>query len=385
MVSQLKALYQNFRFAFFEIRLNPGHEDLIEIIKMKNLQIGINWLFFSTFVIQGIYTYHVVNDATNFTSDIETLQFFHSCLLAISLMVFILYSARLRSFERHLPYLLITLYVSIWGLTAYNINMIWGAHASSRQLIFLGAIGLAIGVYARLWLLFVAMVAMFCLYAYFTLINVEVWSIRYSISLIKFPLLVFACVFTLRWWLAFGIHEYSNNVVLTQALEDQLVVDELTQVTNRRGFNQKIDYATSTAKRFSLPLSLLILDIDHFKNFNDSLGHQAGDECLKQVARCLNLLASRQTDTFSRIGGEEFSYILPGCTKDQAVNFSKTIISSLNKLALEHPDSPVSHTVTVSIGVSEYNHEESGDELFSRADKALYAAKNSGRNTWSIG
>lgn len=381
---QLRSLYSNLRFAFSTQQYNTKSQHIIELIQVKNLQVGLNWLFFSTLVIQLIYFYHVVNDISNLSPEIEDFKIFHFSILISALFLFSFYKIRCIGNEYYIQYVLIAFYITIWALTAYGIELIWQANSSARQLMFLAGISLAIGAYSRLLLLSTSLLVIFILYAHFTIVTDEDWAIRYSISLIKFPLLIFACVFTLRWWLAFGMNEYINNINLANNLEDQLVIDELTQVTNRRGFNQNFLYAVNTTQRFTLPLSLIIIDIDYFKKFNDSVGHQAGDQCLVSVAQCINALVNRSTDTFARIGGEEFGLILPGCASIQAADFAKLIKQSLEQLAIEHPDSSVSSWVTVSIGIAEYNQEETQEAFFERADQALYRAKTLGRNTWSI-
>lgn len=381
---QFRSLYSNLKFAFSQQQYNIKSQHIIEMIQIKNLQIGLNWLFFSTLVIQLIFFFHVMNDISNVSSEVNSFKTVHFSVLICALLVFVLYKIKCTGNEYYIQYVLIAFYIIIWALTAYGIELIWHANDSARQLLFLAGISLAIGAYSRLILLFISLLIIFFLYAHFTIVINENWPIRYSISLIKFPVLIFACVFTLRWWLAFGINEYVNNINLTKNLEDQLTIDELTQVTNRRGFNQNFLYAVNTTQRFTLPLSLIILDIDYFKKFNDSLGHQAGDQCLINVAQCINSLVNRSTDTFARIGGEEFGLILPGCTSKQAANFAKLIKESLEVFAIEHPNSEVSELVTVSIGIAEYDQEETQESFFERADQALYRAKSIGRNTWSI-
>lgn len=381
---QLRSLYSNLKFAFSKQQYNTKSQYIIEMIQVKNLQVGLNWLFFSTLVIQLIYFYHVVNDISVFSPEIESFKIFHFLVLISALLLFFFYKMKCVGNEYYIQYVLIAFYIAIWALTAYGIELIWQAHSSARQLMFLAGISLAIGAYSRLILLSLSLLVIFILYAHFTIVIDNDWTIRYSISLVKFPVLIFACVFTLRWWLAFGINEYVNNINLTKNLEDQLVIDELTQVTNRRGFNQNFLYAVNTTQRFTLPLSLIILDIDYFKKFNDSLGHPAGDQCLASVAKCINTLVNRRTDTFARIGGEEFGLILPGCTSTQAVDFAKLIKQSLEQLAVKHPDSSTSSLVTVSMGIAEFNQEETQDAFLERADQALYSAKSLGRNTWSI-
>ncbi|MGL1891232.1 MAG: sensor domain-containing diguanylate cyclase [Spirochaetaceae bacterium] len=163
-------------------------------------------------------------------------------------------------------------------------------------------------------------------------------------------------------------------------------VDGLTSLYNRRYFDSSMNKEWERSVRLKLPLSLIILDIDHFKLFNDNYGHQAGDDCIKRVAKCLLKSVNRATDIVARYGGEEFAIILPNCDSDGAMFVSSIVQNVILEEAIVHGFSSVSDTITLSIGVSTTlaNNDQNFDSLIKLSDDALYISKKSGRNKISI-
>jgi diguanylate cyclase (GGDEF)-like protein len=175
----------------------------------------------------------------------------------------------------------------------------------------------------------------------------------------------------------------------TEALQDAneklqylTQMDSLTQIYNRRYFEQVMDKEWKIARRDQVQLALLVIDIDCFKLYNDTYGHAAGDECLRQVARLLGQALHRPGDILARIGGEEFVALLPGIDLDGALVVAQTMQKSLLQAHVVHVASPVSDYVTVSIGIclAVPESDETWLGLFQAADKALYRAKSKGRN-----
>jgi len=163
-------------------------------------------------------------------------------------------------------------------------------------------------------------------------------------------------------------------------------VDSLTGLANRRIFDQRLKMEGARLTRTGSAVSLLILDIDHFKALNDSEGHQRGDEYLKLVGSELKRLAKRQIDLAARYGGEEFAVILPETGTAGAAQFAESVLLAIAGLQLPHPASPVAPFLTVSVGVATATLEchSSPDELVAAADQALYRAKRSGRNQVNV-
>ena len=167
-------------------------------------------------------------------------------------------------------------------------------------------------------------------------------------------------------------------------LERLTNVDGLTGLSNRRYFDQYLLTECSRAARDRSPLSLLMVDVDHFKLYNDSYGHVGGDEVLKQVASVLQRTARRPSDVAARFGGEEFALVMPSTPLEGAIVIAETFRKGVEALALPHRASPTAPHVTVSLGSVTVLPAPGGapnpTALISAADQALYEAKRSGRN-----
>lgn len=165
-------------------------------------------------------------------------------------------------------------------------------------------------------------------------------------------------------------------------MSDIALVDVLTGIGNRRAFEQSLDAEVRAASRTHKPLGLLMLDVDHFKLFNDHYGHPAGDRCLRAVAEVVRKVCRRPRDVIARYGGEELAAILPETDLAGAVRVANDILTALRDLNILHERSASAACVTLSIGVSTLATEgaDAATDLLHRADAALYAAKNGGRN-----
>lgn len=165
------------------------------------------------------------------------------------------------------------------------------------------------------------------------------------------------------------------------ALQELANHDGLTGIANRRAFDETLKLEWRRAMRDNLPLSLLMVDVDHFKHYNDNYGHLAGDECLKKVASAMSDQMQRASDVVARYGGEEFAVILPNCTTEGATVVAERLRKAVEELAIPFINSELGH-VTVSVGVASVLPSPAGDnwQLISTADSALYRAKASGRN-----
>ncbi len=159
------------------------------------------------------------------------------------------------------------------------------------------------------------------------------------------------------------------------------ITDALTGISNRRYFDEKLESEWNRARRNGQPLALLLLDIDHFKAYNDHYGHQGGDSCLQSVARLLAATVHRAGDTVARYGGEEFVVLVPDCNQEDALALAEKIRHTIEIAALPHAKSELG-IVSVSIGVKSIipNETTSPTHLIGMADEALYKAKGKGRN-----
>jgi len=158
--------------------------------------------------------------------------------------------------------------------------------------------------------------------------------------------------------------------------------DSLTNIPNRYHFDQVFSDEWRRCGRDKTHLSLIMIDIDFFKKYNDGLGHQAGDQCLAKVAGILSTILHRPADHVARYGGEEFVVLLPGVDVKGAQTMAEKMLAQVEAMKIRHPDSPISDYVTISLGVATTMPESTNnpDELLNQADQALYYAKQDGRN-----
>jgi diguanylate cyclase (GGDEF)-like protein len=169
---------------------------------------------------------------------------------------------------------------------------------------------------------------------------------------------------------------------LNAELEALSQLDSLTQIYNRRTFNELAQQQWAQAKRHQQPISALMIDVDHFKLFNDHYGHPAGDVCLKKVTQAIKSCLHRTSDILGRYGGEEFIVLLPETDAKGAMRVAQAINEALEQLQLRHDVSPSNNYVTASIGGATCLRTTGHDleELIKNADRALYKAKRAGRN-----
>jgi len=172
----------------------------------------------------------------------------------------------------------------------------------------------------------------------------------------------------------------------SDVMREMTLTDALTGVSNRRSFDDAIENEWRRCARSGTTLSVIMIDIDHFKLYNDAYGHQAGDACLKQVADAMLQCAGRSPDLLARYGGEEFVILLPQVDTAGAATVAERILASVRALAIPHRMSSAGDTVTVSLGVATLAPGQGGDPeaLVRCADNALYQAKKDGRNRFRV-
>jgi diguanylate cyclase (GGDEF)-like protein len=169
-------------------------------------------------------------------------------------------------------------------------------------------------------------------------------------------------------------------------VENQAMVDGLTGIANRRRFDETMDREWRRAMRDHSPLSLLMIDVDHFKLYNDIYGHLAGDTCLQAIASAAQEVLHRSSDLLARYGGEEFIVVLPFTDSDGAQLVAEQIRRAVELRCLPHSGNPPHSIVTVSIGCATHilEFDSPRNSLLQAADDALYVAKSAGRNRIEI-
>lgn len=184
------------------------------------------------------------------------------------------------------------------------------------------------------------------------------------------------------------IKTHINLKMKSDMLEQLASIDGLTNIHNRRKFDEMLAYEWKRSKRNNTPISLILIDVDYFKKFNDNYGHANGDECLKQIAGCLKDSLARAGDFLARYGGEEFVVILPGADMTRAKKVAENLRNAVFSLNIPHQFSKTAKNVTISSGVAtaiplpekESPQHYSPIDLTEAADKMLYRSKETGRN-----
>jgi diguanylate cyclase (GGDEF)-like protein len=174
--------------------------------------------------------------------------------------------------------------------------------------------------------------------------------------------------------------------IANQELQALATIDELTQVSNRRAFNQFLAQIWQRAAHDQQSIALLLVDLDHFKAYNDSYGHIIGDQCLSQIAQMLQGMIRRSHDLLARYGGEEFAIVLPETDFAGVDRLAQEIVRRVQEIQIPHECSPTAGYVTLSVGACVLNacRDYNSELLLEQADQALYEAKNQGRNGYVL-
>ncbi|WP_163833666.1 diguanylate cyclase domain-containing protein [Spartinivicinus ruber] len=212
-------------------------------------------------------------------------------------------------------------------------------------------------------------------------LQLEVVGIRHDKSTIPLDLSIKRLSVTQSLYVCL-MHDLSMQKNIIQELQRVSNLDRLTNIANRRRFDVVYQREWLQARQDQSPISLIMIDIDYFKRYNDSQGHQMGDTCLQEVARAIEQSVTHPCDLAARYGGEEFIVILANTDATGAKSVANHIYHNIQRLAISHPDSPCSKQVTLSMGVTSTTPTKQliPDQLIKAADQALYAAKQAGRN-----
>ena len=217
------------------------------------------------------------------------------------------------------------------------------------------------------------------IHQYYRTQNRDLTFLVLAFSKAHFPMAVYFVVLGALAGILFGIYPQQISK-LCDKIEVLSNTDYLTGIYNRRYFFEMLAEELNRSSRYQRKLSLLMLDIDHFKNYNDNHGHQQGDYLLKELAQLLTR-SIRQPDFVARYGGEEFVVVAPETDKEQGVKLAEKIKMAIEEYPFKMKESQPNGRITVSIGVVEFPEGGSNaDELVGKADVSLYLAKDMGRN-----
>ncbi|MFV7791129.1 diguanylate cyclase domain-containing protein [Aliarcobacter lanthieri] len=182
------------------------------------------------------------------------------------------------------------------------------------------------------------------------------------------------------------LKNHINLKLKTDLLEQLSMYDSLTNIRNRRFFDEAFEITFLEAKREKKNLAVLMIDIDFFKRYNDNYGHGKADDALRQVAKALQSTLKRPSDLVARYGGEEFVILLKDINKSGLETVAKNLLKAVRDLKITHEFSKIEKLITVSIGIAYFssNSDITKSELLIKADETLYKVKNSGRNNYSI-
>jgi len=185
-------------------------------------------------------------------------------------------------------------------------------------------------------------------------------------------------------WLIYRNHR-GTEALLSQ-LNHLTLSDSLTGLYNRRYLDIHLVDVIYRVSRDQIPLVVMMIDVDHFKKYNDNYGHQAGDECLRQIGACLRRAVIRKGDFAARYGGEEFVLVLPNTNAHGAERIAKRMINVISEQKIQHDYSPTAKVLTVSIGIAYYPFtlDITSEQVISDADETMYHAKENGRNQFLI-
>jgi len=280
---------------------------------------------------------------------------------------------------RHMPGVKVALFVCslVWAFSCYWLIVVWQLpHVWPLCVILLLAGMTALYFHLPSLLAFIVPV--------WLILPVASWQVNHGVNLrfaviwIVFTLILICGRFILISWFEEAWRRNQQNRRLILRLDALAHQDALTETANRRALEALLDNAVAQRS----PFALIMLDVDYFKRYNDTYGHQAGDACLYQVASALKASVRTPDDVVSRYGGEEFVVVLFDCTQSMAQQVAARIQATLRESALAHSASAVSEFVTVSMGIAGYAPGLTPGAIIAQADAALYRAKEAGRNRW---
>lgn len=275
--------------------------------------------------------------------------------------------------------------IILWMMMAHTVTVLWSDNHATEKVLLLGFFSILMCFNASQFMLIACTIPIIAMHVYYQVTYVEQSGMSLLVSTVKYPFFVIAIITTHVNHNTQLVASHRKLVELNKELTILRNVDDLTGIFNRRAFDEKLKYLLELQNRNKQPVSLMLVDVDFFKRYNDSLGHLQGDKCLKEVAHAMSTAVKRETDIVARVGGEEFGIILPNTDIEDCQLVAQKVIETLKENMILHPNSPVSSYVTASIGCACIQGSITTPEvIYHRADKALYSAKELGRNRYCV-
>ncbi|USD38848.1 GGDEF domain-containing protein [Ferrimonas sp. SCSIO 43195] len=358
------------------------YQEVVEAIQARNFRQGTQWVLLATFITQALF---FANYCLHLNSYSARSQGLAAAQLLACLMLILLFKTQVSEVRPACRWVRVGLAACCglaWSTLSINIVESWMEFQSTKQIFVLGCLSMVIGWYTSRTMLAIGTSMIMLSFVYLTYLYSGFQSVTTYLSVLKFPVLVLLSAHFLRKWYFFGMDRYTENLKLIARFKQETYLDPLTNVANRRGFDKVLAEAVTQPGRHGNRFCLVLIDIDYFKLYNDNLGHDYGDHCLRKVAQLLQSVVDRNNDSLCRIGGEEFAVLLDGCDLRAAEQVVTAMIAALRRDNIPHPASPVSHRVSVSVGVAQWRAGDTQQTLFRRADQALFAAKRNGRDGW---
>lgn len=343
---------------------------------------GFTWaLLTSLLLLASLSFYHIYYHAEAIDSSLSRMAAATTLFIAASITYYI---SRTSKREFLLWHICIALLTSCWLVSSFDIYISWYDSNSAEATLLIAFFVFLLGFHTQTSILALSLPFLAAGDTYYLVIGEDYNGTIDWVSSLAFYVVIY--IFfrqTIGSFYQQSKGKYIENIRLIERLKEVSVTDELTGIGNRKAFNEWIQMSIDLTRRQKSSLSLVILDIDYFKQYNDAYGHPSGDRCIKQVAQLLAEKCRRQSDCVCRIGGEEFALILVDSSAAQSAQLVQGIMDELEKANIIHPDSDIADHLTLSFGIAEY-HEQGVEELYRQADQALYNAKHGGRNQYAI-
>ena len=356
------------------------NRQFIEVDYCNSAQ-SYKWLWATVSFVQCILTYYVITDDLL----LAPIYLVNLLLYFIGSAFYVTVLKKHKVFPNSVLLMSAAIAIVLWMIMAHTVTLLWSDNHATEKVLLLGFFSMLMCFNASRFMLIACTVPIMILHVYYELTYVEQSGMSLLVSTVKYPFFVIAMITTQVNHNARLVASHQKLVALNKELTILRNLDDLTGIYNRRAFDEKLKYLLELQNRNKQPVSLMLIDVDFFKRYNDSLGHLQGDKCLREVAKALNAAVKRETDVVARVGGEEFGIILPNTNLDDCQLVARKVINTLRDKMILHPNSSVSSYVTASIGCACIQGSITTSEvIYHRADSALYRAKEQGRNRYCV-